>query len=416
MEEFVHEKIKDKPLNKKKIIIRLGLCALGGIIFALTACITFAIFGPKSNNDSSQKENTYSIVGEQGEISVKIEDDTDDMQPVNKDGDTYQYSITLEDYQKIQSQLYAIANTVNKSIVAITSVSSDTDWFNNSYETELQGAGVVISDAGNELLILTEKKAVQEANRISVTFINEDSAEAIVKKYDGNTGVAILSVDKSNIDSSTLELIKVANIGNSNSVTKGSITIALGSPLGTCYSILTGNITSNDNVVSTLDCNYPIFTTDILASEEGSGILINVKGEIIGLIKQDYGVSSSGNTLTAIGISEIKPVIDLLMVDKQIPYLGVYGTTVTDSIAKKYSLPKGVYVKEVKMDSPAMVAGVQSGDVITEIAGTEVSSVTAYYSQLLTLNVEQQYLIKLQRKSNSGYKEITIQVEPEVLQ
>ena len=172
---------------------------------------------------------------------------------------------------------------------------------------------------------------------------------------------------------------------------------------------------SNDDAVSTLDYNYSVFTTDIVASESGSGILINVKGEVTGLIKQDFGSATSGNTLTAIGISEVKPVIEMLINDKSIPYIGIYGTTVTDRIAKKYLLPKGIYVKEVEMDSPAMTAGIQSGDVITEINGVSVSTISSYYAQVLALDVEQEYSLKLQRKAGTGYNDITIQVKPGVL-
>ena len=220
---------------------------------------------------------------------------------------------------------------------------------------------------------------------------------------------------KKEIKDNTLKEITIASLGNSNAVTKGSIAIALGCPLGTCYSVLIGNITSNDNSVSALDCNYSVFTTDIVASEQGSGILINVKGEVTGLIKQDYGASMSGNTLTALGISEIKPVIEMLSKDEDIPYIGIYVTTVTDTIAKNYTLPKGIYVKEVAMDSPAMAAGIQCGDIITEMNGTKVGSVSAYHTQVLTMDIEQEYSINLKRKAGNSYNDITLQVKPDVL-
>lgn len=418
MEEFVREKIKDKPLNKKKIATRLVMSALNGFVFALVACLTIALFWPKITgaNEATQTDVSDATILEPENIQLESQYNVEDDQFQGNKTEVFNANgITLDDYQKIQSQLYAIANTVNKSVVAITGVSSDTDWFNNSYEKEYQGTGVVISDNGNELLILSERKIVQDAKSISVTFINDDTVEATVRKMDANTGIVVLSVQKKDLEDGTLNAISVATFGNSNSVTKGSITIALGSPLGTCYSILIGNITSNDNAVSTLDYNYSVFTTDIVASESGSGILINVKGEVTGLIKQDFGSATSGNTLTAIGISEVKPVIEMLINDKSIPYIGIYGTTVTDRIAKKYLLPKGIYVKEVEMDSPAMTAGIQSGDVITEINGVSVSTISSYYAQVLALDVEQEYSLKLQRKAGTGYNDITIQVKPGVL-
>lgn len=73
--------------------------------------------------------------------------------------------MTLDDYQQIQTELYAIGNTANKSIVTITGVVSDTDWFNNSYEREGQGCGTIIGESGGKLWILTEKKRLKMLQR-----------------------------------------------------------------------------------------------------------------------------------------------------------------------------------------------------------------------------------------------------------
>ena len=94
----------------------------------------------------------------------------------------------------------------------------------------------------------------------------------------------------------------------------GTIAIAIGSPLGTNYSILTGNITSTTNSISTIDHNYSVFTTDIVGSSNGSGALVNVDGEIIGIVMQGYSSAGDENTLTAISISELKALIEMLRI------------------------------------------------------------------------------------------------------
>ena len=413
MEDFIREQIKDKPLNKKRIAIKLGVSALCGLVFALVACIIFALLLPRLT-----KENEQMPSDTQQESLTEIETETQqDTQIASEDPtvETIIQSLTIDDYQHLQNELYAIGSEANKSVVTITGVVSDTDWFNNSYESEYQGAGVIIKDTGSEYLILTEKKNFNNAEELSVTFVNDVVVEATMKKYDGNTGIAIVSVNKADIADSTLSTISVAEFGNSNSVNKGQITIALGSPLGTNYSILTGNITSTNNEISTLDDNYTVFTTDIVASQNGSGVLINLDGEVIGLVMQDYNKSDSDNTLTAVAISEVEPMIDLLMDGKDVPYIGLYVTPVTEKIAKAHDLPNGLYVKDVKMDSPAMLAGIQSGDVITQIDGTDVRSVSAYNSKLLTLSVGDTVKVTVMRKGNDGYSEITCQVEIGVL-
>ena len=412
MEEFVREKIKDKPINKRKIVIRLLVAAACGVVFAITACLVAAFLWPKLKpleaDDALVKETETETETEVPSESTEAETESETEIQVD-------YELTVDDYQHIQNELYAIGNSANKSIVTITSVQSDTDWFNNSYEIEGQGAGAIVADENGELLILTEKKAISKAERISVTFINDAAAEAELKKYDGNTGIAILSVDKSQLDSATLSAITVAQIGNSNTVSKGQIVIALGSPLGTSYSILSGSITSRGNEITTLDNNYSVFTTYIVGSKNGSGILINVNGEIVGLIMQDYSSAGASNTLTAVAISEVSELLNLLMAGEDIPYLGISGTTVTDKIADKYTVPKGVYVKEVEMDSPAMLAGIQSGDVIISLDGEEINSMSAYSQKLLTLIPGESCEVEVKRQSTSGYSVIKCQVEPGVI-
>ena len=275
---------------------------------------------------------------------------------------------------------------------------------------------MIIQENASEVLILTEQKVITDPSRITVTFIDDTTAGAVMKKYDGNTGIAVLSVARSDISDSTLDTISIAEFGNSNGVTKGSIVIALGSPLGTNYSILTGNVTSTDNEISTIDHNYSIFTTDIVASKSSSGILINVSGQIVGMVMQDYSNSSEENTLIAVSSTELKSMIDMLAEGKDIPYLGMTVTTVTEKIEKEYDIPEGVYIKEAMMDSPVMSAGLQSGDVITKINGEKIASDTAYSSQVMKLTPGDTIPVVVQRQGADGYSEITCEVEVGVLE
>lgn len=417
MEDFIREKIKEKPLNKKRIAIRIGVSALCGLVFALIACIIFAIFLPiiiRQNQggeavvDSIDSETEFvTEIPIETEVKEEEPEDTQVVEPVVKE-------FTLEDYQKVQSQLYAIGAEANKSVVTVTSVKSDTDWFNNTYDSVGTSAGVIVSSSDELIYIIAEKKAISHADSISVTFVDEDTVPAQLLKYDGNTGLAVLTVEKSAIDVSTLQDINEARFANSNVVQTGMMTIAIGSPLGTNFSILAGTISSTDNHISTVDTDYNIFTTDIVSTAKGSGVLINTAGYVIGLVMQDYGANNN-NTITAIGVSDIDPVIDMLIEGKDIPYLGMYVTTVTDSISRNYDLPKGVYIKETVMDSPAMLAGLQSGDVLTAIDGEEIMTVSEYYKKILSMDLEKEYTITVMRQGSEGYAEVEYKLMPGVL-
>ena len=411
--EFVREKIKDKPKNYKRIWIKFLTAAGCGIVFALTAVLVMLLMLPVLRDKMQENGPVTQMPGSQ------MQESEDTQEPAQTPEETQQEEaevkeFTIQDYQKIQTQLYSIGNAANKSIVTITSVVSDTDWFNNSYEREGQGSGTIVGDAGSKLLILTERKIIKNAAKISVTFIDDTVAPAQLMKYDANTGLAVLSVAKDEMDSTTLASVSVMKIGKSNLVHKGSIVIALGSPLGTNYSILTGSITSTSNEISTQDCNYSVYTTDIVASKDGSGILINTDGEMVGVVMQNYSAGSTG-ALTAVDAEELDDIIKLLFSSKDIPYLGAHISTVTEKIANTYGIPKGVYIKEVAMDSPAMNAGWQSGDVIVQIDDQRITTADSYTQAVRGLTPGETYSVVFMREGSNGYKELTCEIEAGIL-
>lgn len=428
---FIKEKIKEKPLNKKRLI-RHGISTIGlAVVFGVVACFVFTFMRPIMENWLNPKaDSKITIPGDEWateqELTETEEPGTETVQEEqippaveeipDKPETIVKQELELSDYQKLLNKIYAIGKEANRSVVTVTGVVSDTDWYNNAYESTGQAAGIIIGDNGSELLILTEHKVVKEAEEISVTFIDEVTVTASLKKYDGNTGIAILAVDLRQLEESTKNRISYAILGNSLTVAQGNIAIAIGSPLGTNYSIGTGNITSVGNVIHTADATYTVFTTDIVGSSSSSGVLLNLNGEVVGLVMQGYSSDGADNTLTAISISELKQVIEMLSNGKDIPYFGLKVITVTDKIANEYDIPKGVYIKEVLMDSPAWEAGLQSGDVIVEMNGEEIASVEAYQEKLLSLEPGTSIGVTVNRQGMNEYIPVTCNVTAGKLQ
>lgn len=423
---FINEKIKEKPISKKWITFRVLFVLAMAVLFGVVAALVFTLVQPKIEQQMNPKEDTsitFPKDEEETETEVATEIETEDTETETEEteieeivDETQKVEMELEDYQDIQNKMYAVGRTANKFIVTVTGVKSDTDWFNNAYESKGQASGIIIGNNGNELLILTERKAIADAKNIFVTFIDDSVVGATIKKYDGNTGITVLSVALSDIAESTMESIEIATLGNSYGVKQGTVVIAVGSPLGSNYSILTGNVTSTTNSISTTDNTYSIFTTDIVGSVNGSGALINLSGEIVGLVMQDYSSSEDESTLTAVSISELKSMIEMLSNGKDIPYIGLQIVTVTNTIAEEYDIPKGVYIKDVVMDSPAMAAGLQSGDILVEMNGESIISAEMYESALLALEPESTVEIIVNRQGIDGYHEVTYNVEVSVLQ
>lgn len=417
--EFIKEKRKEVPVNKKKMALQTGYVAAMALLFGVIASFVIAYLQPKLEEMFYPKEDEYvsipadeptetetdtQVAGETGESQTDVPINMIDWQP------------TIEDYQMLQSQLYAIGREANRFVVTVTGVQSDTDWFNSPYENRDEASGIIIANNSQELLILTEKKVIVSAQEIYVTFIDDVSVHATMKQYDGNTGIAILSVALSDLSQETLNEITIAKLGNSLSIPQGTLAIAVGSPMGMNFSILIGNITSTTNTISTIDANYSVFTTDIVASQSGSGALLNVRGEVIGIMMQDYSRQSDANTLTAVAISDLKSLIEKLSNGNEVAYLGLGISTVTAEIEEIYDIPKGVYIKEVKMDSPAMNAGLQSGDVITEMDGVTIFDEAAYERRMLQVKPGDKVRVIIKRQSSDGYVSIRCDVEASKLQ
>lgn len=412
--EFIKEKRKEIPVNKKKMVMQTGyVCALA-LLFGVIASIVIAFLQPRIEELLyPEQQPVVSIPEDEPTETMSAENTENTENGENPDApiDMVVWQPTIEDYQMLHNQLYAIGQQANRFVVTVTGVQSGTDWFNNDYENRDQGSGIIIANNSQELLILTEKKIIVSAQEVYVTFIDDVTVRASMKQYDGNTGIAILSVALSDIEESTMSQISIAVLGNSLSIPQGTLAIAVGSPMGMNFSILTGNITSSNNTISTVDANYNIFTTDIVASENGSGALINVKGEVIGLVMQDYSRQGDENTLTAVSISDVKTLIEKLSNGKEVAYLGLGISTVTSEIEKAYDIPRGVYIKEVKMDSPAMAAGIQSGDVIVEMDGAAVYDEAVYERKMAQVKPGDNVRLIIKRQSNNGYVSLRCDVE-----
>ena len=416
--EFIKEKRKERPVNKKRMLIHTGFVVAMAVVFGVIASFVMAFLQPKLEDYLYPKENpTVSIPTDEPTeiISSEVETEvvnTEDNQPI----DIIDWQPTIEDLQMLQNQLYAVGRQSTRFMVTVTGVQNSTDWFDNAYESQDKGSGIIVANNGQELMILTEKRIISDAKEVFVTFKDNTRVKASLKQYDGNTGIAILSVALSEIGIETIQEIAIASLGNSLALQPGTLAIAVGNPQGVDVAILTGTVTSTTNTISSIDANYRTLTTDMSSSRKGSGALLNVKGEVIGLVMQDFSRQGDEHTLTAIAISDLKMLIENLSNNKEMAYLGLGISSVTSEMEKEYEIPRGVYIREVKMDSPAMNAGLQSADVIVEMDGEGIYSEEAYERKMLELRPGDKVRVIIKRQGAEGYVSIRCDVEASKLE
>lgn len=404
-DEFIREKIKDKPVNRKRLWYKIGTSAMCGLAFALIASVVFALVEPRIEARVASKATE----------GIKTEGEDTQNERVTEVTETPEVNyvpqpITMEDYQRIQTQLYSIGAMANRAIVAVQSVENTIDWFNNSFESEKIGSGVIVSDTASELLILVERNVIVDPEKITIGFEGGQTVKASLKCVDTNLGLALLSVEKEALDNTTKNRVVEAKLSALTSIPSGTTAIAIGNPLGASFSIVTGAVSSLNDSYSVADKNYGLIVTDMRCASNASGILINTKGEMIGLIKSELSVFNGRDTIVAINAAELKTAIDKMLAGTTIPYTGCMLTTVTDKISKAYDLPKGAFIKAVNMDSPAMTGGLQSGDVIVKVDDSTIYTANNYSDIVFASTSGRKLKVTVKRPTGDTYNEIVCEV------
>ncbi len=428
--DFMKETIKQRPLNRRKLIRRTLVTAAMAMIFGLVACLTFLLLEPVISNKLYPEEepSTVVLLEETTEEEILPEDmiaDESQMNPeptpqrILEDEQIAQVlsemKLDIEDYSSLYSALSDVAREAQKSMVTVMGITSDVDWFNNVYENEGAVSGVIMADNGRELLILANYNAIKDAEMLKIRFRDGKEYEASLKKRDPNTNLAILSVSKSGIERETLEAVTTAKLGSSaGSNLAGDPVIAVGQPMGAADSLCYGFITSSGSIIDLPDSRYRWITTDIYGSVNATGVLVNLKGQIIGIIDTAHNSSDTENLIGAIGITDLKKIIECMSNDKDVPYLGIHGADVTAEINEELGVPYGAYIMEIDMDSPAMSAGIQSGDVIVGVGELKISTYQELINCLIDSEREQTLSIKLLRQGPEDYTEMELEVIPAV--
>ena len=401
---FLQETIKQKPISREKLIKQFVRIAIYGVILGGFACLGFFALKPFAQNWFMGNPETVTIP--EDEEPSEDQDDAAEEEPVPQ-------VLDEESYEELMEGMYAAAREAQKGVATVTAVLAEWDWSMEAAGGQPSVTGAVTADNGQELLILADNSVCSGAQAWTVTFSDGTVHDAALKKQDANIGLAIFSVPRTDITDATWNAVKVCNLGNSNMVRQGQPVIALGNMFGYPDGIAYGVISSRDYTEKFYDGECGVLATDIPAVSDGTGVLFNLDGEVVGMISEAAsGRQDEGDTQTAnaYAISDLKTMIELLANGDSIPYIGIYGTSVTSTVQDEQGIPSGLYVIEVDPDSPAMAAGIQNGDVIWEVNGGSVTSLATYQKALLDAAAGETVTLRGKRLGSGGYVDIEFTV------
>lgn len=269
------------------------------------------------------------------------------------------------------SQVY---NQNVQSVVAISNHST-VNYFGQITETASSGSGFIISSDG---YVVTNYHVVENATELEVITSDETKYEAEYIGGDSSNDIALLKINGENLPAVTL--------GSSDALVVGEQVVAIGNPLGELTSTLTvGYISAKDRDVTT--DNSPainMLQTDAAINPGNSGgPLFNMYGEVVGITSAKYsGTTSSGASIEGIGfaipIDDVSGMIQDLMDYGYVTgaYLGVTVRDMDPSVAESYDFPVGAYVDSITTGSCAEKAGMRAKDIIIDVGGYQVDSVS----------------------------------------
>ena len=394
---FLEETIKPKKISRQQGMKQLIQIAICGLVLGGFACLGFFALRPLAQHLFPEKTQV-----------VTIQEDNQSEEDLAEGGDTTEQNDAQNQqeisYVQMMSKAYEKALTAKKSVVSVTKGAEQENWNAEATGIDESVSGVIVADNGQEILILSYASICEDAKEWCVTFSDKSEYKASLKKKDKNSGFAIFAVDKKSLSDATWSASSVASLGNSNLTEQGDV--IFGYAGGSGYGIVSS---SNYKEIGR-DGEYSVIATDMSSASEGTGILFNLDGEVIGMISSDIWKERGIRTANAYAISDLKLVIQLLANGASVPYIGVSGTAVTSGIQEEEGMPSGIYVIDVAADSPAMAAGIQSGDVICSVNGEKIVSMSAYRKLMLTLKVGDQIKVEGKRRGSEGYVDIKFDV------
>ena len=273
------------------------------------------------------------------------------------------------------------------------------------------GSGFIVSPKG---YILTNYHVIEDASRITVGLQSGEKYRGTVVGFDNETDVAVIKIDAP-------KDLPTVTLGDSNAAQVGDWVLAMGSPFGLDQTVTAGIISKKERESPFFNAFQRFLQTDAAINRGNSGgPLVNMRGEVIGMNSQ---IATSTGDYNGIGFA--LPANETNFVYKQLiaqgkvkrGYLGITLDSVHDEFAKVYGLAeaKGAIITNVATpengeQTPALKAGLQAGDIITEFENAPVLNAPDLIQRVASTPVGQQVTLGFLRDINGKLEKKSVSV------
>ena len=283
-----------------------------------------------------------------------------------------------------------------------------------------EASGIVLDTNG---YIITNAHVVSDGYSPTVVFGDGTEVAATVIGYDTRTDLAVVKVDPTGLN------LVPAEFGDSDTLQLGDDVVAIGNALGYGQSVTSGYVSALNRTLTLTDESGATITSSGLIQTDAAinpgnsgGALLNMKGELIGINEAKTESTPSGGSVDNIGFaipidkaeSSLQELMNLPTREKvdasEASYLGIEGENVSAELTELYGIPAGVVVASVEENGPAAKAGLQKGDIITELDGRTIANMQQLQDTLQYYAAGETVPFTIQRASNGQYAAQTLQV------
>ena len=370
-----------KPKKTKKNKFSLGVvllsCILSAVIGASSAFAVFSYYGKNTNT-------VQEPILQQNSVNINVDEEA-------------------------TSVVEAVAKKVTPSVVGIRTTTSVMSFFGNQ-EASGEGSGVIYREDG---YIITNYHVIADGvenssdtkKEVFLDTLDSKSYNATVIGYNVSADLAVIKINEKNLP--------VIDIADSSKLNAGQYVITVGNPGGLEFmdSVTYGVISGLDRVVSS-DSDVSLIQTDAAINPGNSGgALVNTKGELVGINSSKIVAEEFEGMGFAVPSNTVVEICNRIIEKENSPepYIGV---TVSEKYTKKvlsfYGYPSGAVVLSVAEGSPAYLAGIKRGDIITEFNSVEIKEYSMLEELLAKCNVGEKIEAKIYRSNNTYTTKIII--------
>ena len=426
---YDNNKKKEKKKNRggfgsymKKVLVSVSL----GLFFGLCAGFSMYAVGLSTGMIGGENKAQTEEAKEVARTTQKITEKADQAIEEGRKGSFGDEDGRIDTTQTVTAVVTDVTDVVSAVMPAVVSIhnthTQTLSYFGQSMSSEsvASGSGIIVGENDTELLLVTNYHVVEDADKITVQFVEGSEAEASVKGTDADMDLAVIAVPLEDISNSTMDQIAIATLGDSDALMVGEPAIAIGNALGYGQSVTTGVISALNREITLSDGSQGTFIQTDAAINPGNsgGALLNIKGEVIGI----NSIKTGGNVVEGMGyaipISAASPIIADLMLretknkvaEEERGFLGISGITVTSAVSSSYGMPEGVYIAQVYEGTAAAAAGLGEGDIITSFDGIAIRSMDELQQRLEYYAKGDSVEMTVMRPASGGYRESQVNI------